>query len=169
MRLFTAQKRRGFTLIEILTAIAIIALLAGVVAVATGGARKKARDTKRQSDLAQFGRIIQQRCHMPDAGPGEYDLSTVVEEIKVRYPQYANVISRVPKDPKTGTDEDTGYTYLVDADGNKCAFYANLENESEEVTLESQTAPAAGGGTGVLRAPSMPGPNGTDLYLQVSN
>lgn len=161
--------KRGFTLIEILVVIGIIAMLAGIVVVATGGARQKARDAKRKSDLAQFGRMLQTGCYMPDEGTGEHDLSVIVAELKVKFPQYANVISKTPKDPKTGTDEDTGYTYVITADGKNCAFYANLEYEGEKVTLESLTAPTPGGGAGVLNAAGEPGPNGTTIYFQVSN
>ena len=163
------MRNRGFTLIEILTVIAIIAVLAGVVVVATGGARLKGRDAKRKADLSQFGRVLQGGCHMPTGGPGEYDLSIIVEELKAKYPQYANAMGRVPKDPKTGSDGDTGYIYTISADGKKCAFYANLEYEEEEVTLESLTAPTPGGGSGVLSASGPAGRNGTNLYFQVSN
>ena len=51
--LHTAQKK-GFTLIEVLVSISIIALLSSVVLAATNSARKNARDSKRISSIREL-------------------------------------------------------------------------------------------------------------------
>jgi hypothetical protein len=50
----------------------------------------------------------------------------------------------------------------------KCALYANLENDSEAVTLNNINMATPGAGNGVF-ASSTPGINGTNRYFQVSN
>lgn len=161
------RKRGGFSLIELLVVISIIALLGSIVFVALGDTRKKARDTKRKSDLSQIGRfILASECYMPDGGAGDYDFKDLVAELVVKYPQYANFSSSLPIDPKSGNDTISNYRYEVTLDKH-CVIYANFENENEEITLSSLTAPAPNAGTGILNATN-PGPNGTTIYYQVS-
>jgi len=62
MQIFT--KKKGFTLIELLVVIAIIGVLAGIVLVSLGGARSKARDGRRQSDIQQI--VLAQEMYYND-------------------------------------------------------------------------------------------------------
>ncbi|HTK04701.1 MAG TPA: prepilin-type N-terminal cleavage/methylation domain-containing protein [Candidatus Eisenbacteria bacterium] len=163
------MRRRGFTLTEILIAIAIIGLLATLGMVAAGGALRQARDVKRKTSIAQIGRFLAGgQCYMPDAGAGDYDLGDIIGEVKAKFPQYAQYMSAVPKDPRGGTEAVTKFRYVVTGDGQACALYANLENKDEPVTLTSLTAPTPGGGSGVFDA-AAPGPNGTTRFYQASN
>lgn len=50
--------RRGFTLIELLVVIAIIGVLSTIIIASLNGARVKARDTNRKSDLHQLTNAI---------------------------------------------------------------------------------------------------------------
>lgn len=158
----------GFSLIELLVVIGIIGVLATIAIVNIFPVTKKARDTKRKADLAQIGRFLSMSCFLPDTGGGEYDLSDLVGQLKIKYPQYAGMLANAPRDPKIGDETNTHYKYLVTADAKKCALYANLENEAEPITLGQLTAPAPGGGTGVLSADTE-GANGTRIYFQYSN
>ncbi|OGZ06819.1 MAG: hypothetical protein A3C13_00730 [Candidatus Lloydbacteria bacterium RIFCSPHIGHO2_02_FULL_50_11] len=163
------RSRAGFSLVELIVVIAIIGLLSSVVFAALGIARTKARDAKRKVEITQIGKFLSgASCYLPDAGGGTYDLAPLVEEFKVKYPQYVERLPRTPRDPRLGTDEESRYVYAVTADGQKCALYANLENRDEAVTLPNVSAPGPGGGTGVLQA-STDGWNGTPKYFQVAN
>ncbi len=52
------KNQKGFTLIELLVVIAIIGLLSTIAVVAMQGARNKARDAKRISDIKQLSTIL---------------------------------------------------------------------------------------------------------------
>jgi prepilin-type N-terminal cleavage/methylation domain-containing protein len=162
------KPNKGFSLIEMLIVIAIIGMLSSVVLATLGLARTKARDAQRKVEIGQIGKFLSGSCFLPDAGPGEYDLMPLAEELKAKYPHDAERLPRIPRDPRLGTDTKSWYTYVVTDGGARCALYANLENEKEAVTLPGVSAPGIGGGVGVLQA-TAEGWNGSTKYVQVAN
>ncbi len=160
------KRQKGFSLIELLVVVAIIGVLASIVLISVNTVREKAKDAKRKAEVSGIGRLITASCYLPDAGAGEYDIVDLIDELVLNYPQYASYVSQIPKDP-SASGALSLYMYTVDING-KCAVYANLENDSESVTLQNISNPTPGGGTGVFEATSE-GWNGSTKYFQVSN
>lgn len=163
-----SKTKQGFSLIEILVVIGVIALLATIVIVSLGKTTVKAKDTKRKAEINQMGRLLQFGCRAPQGGVLDIDLLDYANELAAQNPQYASFLNNVPRDPKSGSQTQSGYRYTLSPSGQKCAIYTNLENSEEPVTLTALTSPTAGGGTGVLQS-STTGPNGTNRYYQFSN
>lgn len=158
----------GFTLIEIIVVIVIIGLLSTLSLTVLGNSRKKARDAKRKSDLNTIGRFVSLSCFKPAAGGGNYDLADLIAEISLAKPELKNYLKSVPKDPLSGSDQKSNYTYVVNNEGNKCLLYANLENEKEAITLTDLNSPTLSGGVGVFQGNTV-GVNNTNIYFQISN
>ncbi|MBI2278638.1 MAG: type II secretion system protein [Candidatus Brennerbacteria bacterium] len=89
------NKQSGFTLIEMLVVVAIIGLLSSVVVIGVGGARQKARDTKRVADLRQIQTYLE----------ANYAVGG--------YPVLSPWPSMLPRDPSTGTETNPGYAYCT--------------------------------------------------------
>lgn len=137
------MNRKGFTLIELLVVIAIIGILAAMVIVALGGARAKARDANRKSDLAQIKTAL--ALYYSDQKPEQYVATAAVENINGTTDTLSAALiageymKKVPADPK-----NTGsyvYTYQSLNAAADFQMTATLENANDP----EGAAGAAGG------------------------
>jgi len=115
------KKTRGFTLIELLVVIAIIGILAAIVLVSLSGARSKARDAVRQSDIRQISLAMEMYY---DSNNGAYlQKDTVPDSI-------GDFLNPVPKDPSSTPSNPIPYGWVSNmSDSSKYCVYATLENK----------------------------------------
>lgn len=141
---------RGFTLIELLVVIAIIGILAALILVSLSGARSKARDAVRKSDLSQVKRALE----LYNVDNGSYP-TTIYSAASCPGTSTTGICSstttymkRTPLDPITSSQ----YKYVSTTSGTVVtdfAIAADLEDEAAQETLTLTTA-TAGAGTGVF-------------------
>jgi len=114
------MKKKGFTLIELLVVIAIIGILATIGLVALNGAREKARDATRKSDLGQIrtGLVL----YSDDWG-STYPTQAVAEIASTALTGVLvdDYISRVPDDPQVSAGRH--YYYVSCYGGLTTPFY----------------------------------------------
>ncbi len=151
--MFTLQsdKRKGFTLIEVLIVVAIIGILTAILVANYNEARKNSRDKVRKSDLkslqlaielykAQHGQYPAQGCGTPGsnwAGPGLHSAgwgASCATYITGLAPEY---IPALPTDPNQEEIDNTGMLYMTDATRQSYKVLLHYSVESNFVTSYS--------------------------------
>ncbi len=131
--------RKGFTLIELLVVIAIIGGLSAIVLPNFMGARERARDTQRKSDLKQIQKALE--LYKQDQDPVEYPAAAAIPspgQVFKNTVTDATYINKYPGDPQNLTP--TPYYYLRNAtDSLKYTLCACLENKADTDGVSSAT------------------------------
>ena len=129
----TIKKEGGFTLLELLIVIVIIGILALLIIPNITSAPKKARDTKRKTDITTVRKGLEEYFVNNNAYPASSGAvstgGTVLAELTVGS---APIMKTLPQDPK-----NTGsyvYTYVPANSNTTYTLSACLENDQDNGT-----------------------------------
>lgn len=122
----------GFTLIELLTVISIIGILTTVITVNLGGARKQARDVRRQTDMGTIQSALELEANANGGrvsgtnGQLVTSAGATAGQPWITDPALAAFLSSVPSDPLVN-DSTYIYRYLTNTSGTMYFLDAVLE------------------------------------------
>ncbi|MEY2664901.1 MAG: hypothetical protein RLZZ480_6 [Candidatus Parcubacteria bacterium] len=139
---YTAEKKKGFTLVEMVVVITIIGILASILFASFSQSRKISRDKIRKADLKQLQLAIElyksQNGRYPAGcsadtwvGPGPVSASGFTQcdsnWISGVTPDY---IQELPRDPNQESDSNKGFYYKTNSTGSmyKLMVYQTVES-----------------------------------------
>ena len=155
-----AQKQTGFTIVELLIVIVVIAILAAITIVAYNGIQQRARDTQRKSDIANIAKALKlyavdkgdyiasgSGCGANGNGNGYFNYKgTSYPESIAQCLVNSGVVSSMPSDP-SGLITCSGLdcrTYMKYTCTSGTYLYANLETAPHNGDETDGTCYAAG-------------------------
>ena len=136
------KRQAGFTLVELMTVIMIIAVLASVVLVSLDTARKRARDSAIQTQLAQI-RSLAETVH--DLSNGYEDFHKLINDTTHsehnNYVRAKESIESVGVDVTNASDYDVRFAEQFDGESgyhDYCMYVRLVRNEDEVFCVDSR-------------------------------
>lgn len=126
--IINSSNKRGFTIIELLVSLAIIAILFTAVMTLVGGLKEKSRDSRRMSDVREINKAL--ALYANSNGKFLISSSPIVitgEDAVSEALETAGFITAVPSDPIHPTNS---YTYQTDTEGNTFTISFCLETDT---------------------------------------
>jgi general secretion pathway protein G len=150
-------RQQGFTLVELLIVIVVIAILAAITIVAYNGVQQRARDSRRQSDVSTIRKALElyktDKGNYPNASStqpvfGGWEVSTDTAGSFMEY--LLPYISSVPVDPINDTTNSPRRSYwyyhygagTFGCDPTKGAFYVLRANFESAANAPASQNPA---------------------------
>ncbi len=137
------MKRRGFTIIELLVVLAIIAIIASVVLALFGGPKAKGRDARRLSDMKEIHNALSLFVNNFGTYPDcPLVAITGVDDCLSKALRDAGVMSTVPRDqvnvgtcsglPDSPDPKSSVYCYKVETNGTSFSLFYHLETDTAQ-------------------------------------
>jgi type II secretion system protein G len=150
--MFRKNTRKGFSLVELLVVITIIAIMSVVAYTAVGGQTTKAKNSRRTQDIG----TIQQSLELYFVEKGVYPDSVADATVHTNFKTFETTtqltnkyISKTPLDPWSTDTKKIPYSYGVNATTKKqYQLAATIEGEA------TNTAYVVGNGTGLILSKS---------------
>jgi len=152
---YMKNNRRGFTLLELLISIALLAILVLLMSGNFSTTLKRGRDTKRKADLNQLQKVLETYYEETHAYPVAADVADGTLSIfdkkicskDLTSPGNPTIVALTIPCPfttlmiKTPTDPSSIYTYkyVPAADGSSYYLYSYLENDQDTGNTISKT------------------------------
>lgn len=140
---------RGFTLIEVLIVISIISILSGFLLSNFVGARQRARDGQRKTNLRQIAAALE--IYRSDYGKYVDSTGSVGNASSIPSANFSKYMNIIPKDPNrtaaSGCNSSSGidYAYAYDASLSKYFLFALIENTNDQDVLNDKPDPVGAG------------------------
>jgi len=122
------KRNKGFTLIEILIVVAIIAILASAVVIGLGPAQQSGRDARRLSDLREAQNALELYYNAKGQYPSETTWDAMSADIVAAN---VGITSPLPDDPTN--NKTYSYQYGASTDLSSYVIGATLENKNNAV------------------------------------
>lgn len=105
-------RRNGFTIVELLVVITVVAILAGIVIVSYGGIQERARDSERDSHITQIkvalDRYYAENSTYPSACSAD-NIGCPIGNLEVPLAEY---LPNLPHDPEAVVNSAEDYQYV---------------------------------------------------------
>lgn len=135
------RQQKGFSLVELMVAVAIIAVLSTLSIVALKGIRQSGRDSRRVADIAQLQLALKTFYNENGFYPTAI---TAGQSIVMNGRSYLLAVPDNPEPRDDGTCPDEGYVYSPVEDGQRYALRFCLASRSNSLAGGSHTATADG-------------------------